>query len=209
MSFKMPSLLCNRHLLFKCHLEGLHAKWLQSCLTLWDPMDCSPPRPLSTGFSRQEYWSRCHALLQWIFPTLGTLISPVWEMGSFFFFSFIFISWRLITLHYCSGFCHTLTCISHGFTCVPHPYPPSRLPLHPIPLGLPSAPALSTYPGWMSQHPSWAGDLFHPCFNAVLSEHHPRLLPQSLKVGSVHLCLFFCFAYWVIITNFLNSIYIH
>ena len=27
----------------------------------------------------------------------------------FAFFSFIFISWRLITLQYCSGFCHTLT----------------------------------------------------------------------------------------------------
>ena len=25
------------------------------------------------------------------------------------FFPFIFISWRLITLQYCSGFCHTLT----------------------------------------------------------------------------------------------------
>ena len=25
------------------------------------------------------------------------------------FFSFIFISWRLITLQYCSGLCHTLT----------------------------------------------------------------------------------------------------
>ena len=25
------------------------------------------------------------------------------------FFSFIFISWMLITLQYCSGFCHTLT----------------------------------------------------------------------------------------------------
>ena len=25
------------------------------------------------------------------------------------FFSFIFISWRLITLQYCSRFCHTLT----------------------------------------------------------------------------------------------------
>ena len=37
------------------------------------------------------------------------------------FFSFIFISWRLITLQYCSGFCHTLTWISHGFTCIPHP----------------------------------------------------------------------------------------
>ena len=39
----------------------------------------------------------------------------------FKFFSFIFISWRLITLQYCSGFCHTLTWISHGFTCIPHP----------------------------------------------------------------------------------------
>ena len=35
-----------------------------------------------------------------------------------FFFSFIFINWRLITLQYCSGFCHTLTWISHGFTCL-------------------------------------------------------------------------------------------
>ena len=60
------------------------------------------------------------------------------------FFSFIFISWRLITLQYCSSFCHTLTWISHGFTCAPHPDPPSRLPPHPSPLGLPSAPALST-----------------------------------------------------------------
>ena len=51
-----------------------------------------------------------------------------------FSFSFIFISWRLITLQYCSGFCHTLTWISHGFTCVPHPDPPSHLPLHPLPL---------------------------------------------------------------------------
>ena len=33
-----------------------------------------------------------------------------------FCFPFIFISWRLITLQYCSGFCHTLTWISHGFT---------------------------------------------------------------------------------------------
>ena len=31
-------------------------KSLQSCLTLCDPMDCSPPSPLSMGFSRQECW---------------------------------------------------------------------------------------------------------------------------------------------------------
>ena len=41
------------------------------------------------------------------------------------FFSFIFMSWRLITLQYCSGFCYTLTWISHGFICVPHPESPS------------------------------------------------------------------------------------
>ena len=50
------------------------------------------------------------------------------------FFSFIFISWRLITLQYCSGFCHTLTWISHGFACIPHPDPRSHLPLHPTKL---------------------------------------------------------------------------
>ena len=37
-------------------------------------------------------------------------------MTFFFFFPFIFISWRPITLQYCSGFCHTLTWISHGRT---------------------------------------------------------------------------------------------
>ena len=43
-----------------------------------------------------------------------------------FIYLFIFISWRLITLQYCSGFCHTLTWISHGFTCIPHPDSPSH-----------------------------------------------------------------------------------
>ena len=65
----------------------------------------------------------------------------VWWSGTLFFF----ISWRLITLQYCSGFCHTLTRISHGFTCIPHPDPPSHFPLYLIPLGLPSVPALSIY----------------------------------------------------------------
>ena len=72
---------------------------------------------------------------------------------------------------------------------------PSRLPLHPIPLGLPSAPALST----RLMQPTWAGDLIlsrshlivylFQCYS--LRTSHPRLLPQSPKVCSVHLCLFF------------------
>ena len=73
------------------------------------------------------------------------------------FFSFIFISWRLITLQHCSGFCHTLTWISHGLTCTLHPDPPSHLPPHLNPLGPPSAPGPST----CLLHPTWAGDLFH------------------------------------------------
>ena len=36
---------------------------------------------------------------------------------------------------------------------------------------------------------------------------HPRLLPQRAKDCSIHLCLFFCFAYRVIINIFLNSTY--
>ena len=83
--------------------------------------------------------------------------SILWCSAFFFFFSFIFISWKLIALQYCSGFCHTLTWISHGFTCISHPNPPSHLPLHPIPLGLPTAPGPST----CLMHPAWAGDLFH------------------------------------------------
>ena len=44
------------------------------------------------------------ALTRWAF--VGKVMSLLFI---FFFFPFIFISWRLITLQYCSGFCHTLT----------------------------------------------------------------------------------------------------
>ena len=66
--------------------------------------------------------------------TIWTFVSKVMFLLFFLILIFIFfISWRLITLQYCSGFCHTLTWISHGFTCNPHPDPPSHLPLDPIP----------------------------------------------------------------------------
>ena len=35
----------------------MHAKLLQSCPTLCNPMDSAHQAPVSTGFSRQEYWS--------------------------------------------------------------------------------------------------------------------------------------------------------
>ena len=108
-------------------------------------------------------WSFSHYIVYFLSPvTVFILKSTISYMSiatpvfSLFLFSLIFISWRLITLQYCSGFCHTLTWISHGFTFIPHPDPPSHLPLHPIPLGLPRAPGLSI----CLMHPAWAGDLF-------------------------------------------------
>ena len=47
----------------------MHAKLLQSCPTVWDPMDCSPPGSVH-GDSPGKYTGvSCHALLQGIFPT--------------------------------------------------------------------------------------------------------------------------------------------
>ena len=91
-------------------------------------------------------------------------IGRIFFIFIYLLFSFIFISRRLITLQYWSGFCHLLTWISHGFTCIPHPDPPSHRPLDPIPLALPSAPGPSTclmlgqhglviQPGWWSVSP--------------------------------------------------------
>ena len=110
-------------------------------------------------------------------------------LGSFFSFLNLF-NRRLITLQYCSGFCHTFTWISHGCTCVPHLEAPSHLPPHPIPLGHPSAPALSTLPhasnlDWRSV--SHMIIYMFQCYS--LKSSVTRLLPQSPKVCSLHLSL--------------------
>ena len=126
-------------------------------------------------------------------------------MTSFFFFNF---NWRLITLQYCGGFCHTFTWISHGCTCVPYPDPPSHFPPHPIPQGHPSAPALSTlsHASNLDQRSiSYMIICMFQCYS--LKSSHPRLLPQSPKVCSLHLFLFCCLTYRVIVTIFLNSTY--
>ena len=45
----------------------------QLCLTLWDPIDCSPPDSSVHGDSpRNNNEEGCHALLQGIFPTQGS-----------------------------------------------------------------------------------------------------------------------------------------
>ena len=87
------------------------------------------------------------------------------------FFPFIFISWRLITLQYCSIFCDTLTWISHVFTWVPHPDSPLPLPSPSHPSGSsqctsPDDLSHASNLGWWSVSP-----LIVYLFNAILSEH--------------------------------------
>ena len=134
----------------------------------------------------------------------------------FIFFSVLsaniyFFNFKLLLLFYFTilyWFCHTSTCIHHGCTCVPHPEPPSHLPPRSIPLGHPSAPSPSIlYPAsnldwWFV---SYMILYMFQCHSPKSS--HPLPLPQSPKDGSIHLCLFCCLAYRVIVTIFLNSIY--
>ena len=103
-------------------LAGAHACWQWRCLPqrraegLGDMLGQTGQAGQSTG----QFPSRClHA---------GTGSQDVCAHSSFF--KFIYFSWRLITLQYCSGFCPTLIGISHGCTCVPHPEPPpTSLPI--------------------------------------------------------------------------------
>ena len=120
----------------------------------------------------------------------------------------IYFNWRLINLQYCSGFCHTLTWISHECTCVPHPELLSRLPPHPIPLGHPIAPALRTLS--QASNLDWQSVshvIIYMFQSYSLKSSHPCLLPQDSRDCSIHLCLFCCLTYRVIVTIFLNYIY--
>jgi len=47
----------NNKLNFKKKKVKSESEVAQSCPTIRDLMDCSPPGSLSMGFSRQEYWS--------------------------------------------------------------------------------------------------------------------------------------------------------
>ena len=53
----------------------------QSCPTLWDPMDCSPPAALSMGCPKQESWSMLP------FPTPRNLPDPGIKTVSFEFYA--------------------------------------------------------------------------------------------------------------------------
>ena len=130
----------------------------------------------------------------------------LWCWRRFFLFLILIFTLFFFTILY--WFCHTLTWIHHGCTCVPKHEPSSYLPPHNISLGHPRAPAPSMlYP---ASDTAWWFDSYmivymFQCHSPKSS--HPLPLPLSPKVRSTHLYLFCCLAYRVVITLFLNSIY--
>ena len=74
----------------------------------------------------------------WIFPTQGSNPGlPHYRQIHFFILKkLIYFNWRLITLHYCDGFCHGYTCVYMSqpwvYMCSPSWTPlPSPSPSHP------------------------------------------------------------------------------
>ena len=114
------------------------------------------------------------------------------------FFNFTILYW----------FCHILKWIHHRYTRVPLPEPSSLLPPHTLPLGRPSAPAPSIQ--YRASNLDW--QLISYMILYMFQCHSPKSshslpLSQSPKDCSLHQCLFCCLVYRVIVTIFLNSIY--
>ena len=90
-----------------------------------------------------------------------------------------------------------------------HPPAPTSLSI-PIPQGYLSAPVLSTLSHALNLDWWSISHMIIYMFQCYFfKSSHPRLFPQSPKVCSLYLCLFCCLTYRVIVTIFLNSIYMH
>ena len=121
-------------------------------------------------------------------------------------YSFYFILFFNFTILY--WFYHISKWIHHRYTRTPHPEPSSLLPPHTIPLGCPSASAPSIQ--YSASNLDWwlvsCMILYMFQCHSPKSSHSLRL-PQSPKDCSIHQCLFCCLVYRVVVTIFLNSIY--
>ena len=142
-------------------------------------------------------WARGRFFLFFLFLFIFNFFKYFLIFLNFLFFNFTILYW----------FCHISTWIRHRYTRVPYPEPSSLLPPRTIPLGHPSAPAPSIQYHVLNldwQLVSYILYMFQ-CHSPKSS--HPLPLPQSSKDCSIHQYLFCCLVYRVIVTIFLNSIY--
>ena len=127
------------------------------------------------------------------------------KSGRFYFLSLLknLFNWRLNTLQYCIGFAIHQHESATGVHVFPILNPPPIFLPNTIPLGHPSAPALSILYHALNldwQFISYMILYMFQCHSPKSSHPHP--LPQSPRDCSIHLCLFCCLAYRVIVPSF-------
>ena len=159
-------------------------------------------------------WSK----VRWVLKSLSIVIdlsvsscnsNAFLSLILFFFFSFKF--YFIIIIFYFT-ILYWFAIHQHASTTSVHVFPvlnPPHLPPHPIPLGHPSAPAVSTLSHASNLDWRFISYMILYMFQCHSPKSSPLPLPQSPKDCSIHLCLFCCLAYRVIVTIFLNSIYMH
>ena len=133
------------------------------------------------------------------------VLTHIFLFQIFFFFSFTFISLRLITLQYCSGFLPYIDMNQLWiYMCSPSW------------TSIPSLLGFAVYEPWALVSCIQPGLAI--CFtldNIYISMLFSQIIPhlpspiESKTLFYIYLCRFFCLAYRVIITIFLNSIYMY
>ena len=171
---------------WKVKVKSLSHAWLFT--TPWTAAYQAPP---SMGFSRQEYWSGVPLPSLLSLFTFGQL-----PCVFLFIFKLLYNIAVFFAIH------------SHESAMHIHVFPI----LNPSPTSLP-IPSLWVIPVHQP-HPVLNLDWWFFSYMIVYmfqchspKSSHPLPLPQSPKFWSIHLCLFCCLAYRVIITIFLNSMY--
>ena len=169
----------------------LLAKSFQSCLTLCNPIDCSPPGSSVPGILQAR-------ILEWVAISFsrGSSQPRGWAHISLFFsFIYFFKILFYLTLQYCIGFAIYQNESATGIHAFPilNP-PPTSLPI----------PSLWVVPAHQPQasstvHQTWTGDSFHiwyyTYFNAILPNHPTLSLSHRVQKTVLYISISFAVSY--------------
>ena len=110
-----------------------------------------------------------------------------------FFKILFYFNWRIITLQYCDGLCHTSTWISHRYRCAPPSWTPTSTSLPTPSTGLSQSTGFG-FPASYAKLPlviyfTYGTYLYYDCL-------HPMPQPHLLPLITTHL-LFSCVCFFL------------